>query len=321
MTSGAETILTVLNGPSKGTVYRLVSGRVSLGRGPDNDIIIVDPKCSRNHAEIIFTNSGIEIHDITDRNMIQVDGRECKSAVLKDNSVIQLGHTELRLSFKSAGALAPRDRSHIQSPGYPPAMMSGGAAAPFPHQGYSQPHLRRAKPKSNSFRWVAIGAIGLILWMGLSGNNSDNKPKVSDQQIEAETKAVQTVLERARRRPKDVSVNDVGYNKAQESFVVGFRDYRKGQFERAMSSFQACLSLYPQHVLCTRYLRLSQRKFDELIQYHMVLGKKYRDQNQYGACASAFKNVMFMVKDSTNKRYQEAKANLEACSAQLEERF
>lgn len=68
-------------------------------------------------------------------------------------------------------------------------------------------------------------------------------------------------------------------------------------------------------------MSLTQRKFSELIQYHMDIGRKYREQNQFSACAVSFRNVMVMLKDSTNKRYIEAKANFEACSDRAEERY
>ena len=93
------------------------------------------------------------------------------------------------------------------------------------------------------------------------------------------------------------------------------------QFERALEAFQACLALDPNHVLCNRYMRLSQRKFNEMIQYYVLLGRKYRDQNQFASCRSAFRNVMVMVKDANNETYKLAKANYEACNAFVEGRF
>ena len=35
---------------------------------------------------------------------------------------------------------------------------------------------------------------------------------------------------------------------AQENYIKGFRDFKKGQYERALESFQACLALYPDHI-------------------------------------------------------------------------
>ena len=113
----------------------------------------------------------------------------------------------------------------------------------------------------------------------------------------------------------------VNARQAQENYVRGFRDYNGGQYERALISFQACLALNPEHTLCNRYLRLSQRKFNEVVQYHMVLGRSYRDQSQFKACRAAFRNVMVMVKDASSTTYKEAKANYEACNSFVEGRF
>ncbi len=307
-----EATLTVMSGPSRGTAYRLVSSRVKLGRGSDNDIVIDnDPKCSRHHAEIVATPRGVEIRDVTDRNQILVDGQECKAAFLNDGSVFTLGDTQFRFSVKAqVPALAhdqmqPTGGWHQQQEAKP-----GG--------GQKRPKKKPAGPK------VILAVVGaFVAWMFLSdAPKKSDKALTADEQVEAEMKTAQEIKSAAeQRRPKDPTQSQVGYVQAQQAFVSGFRDYRKGQFERAMESFQACVSLAPNHDLCNRYLRLTQRRFDELVQYHMVLGRKYRDQNQFSACRSAFRNVMVMVKDPSSKRYKEAKANYDACNAQLEERF
>ena len=115
--------------------------------------------------------------------------------------------------------------------------------------------------------------------------------------------------------------NVISYQQAQETYIKAFRDYRKGQYERALEQFQACLSLAPQHALCNRYLRLSQRKFNELIQQQMILGRKYRDQNQFKACLASYRNVMVMIKDSQNVTYKEAKTNYDYCHYMVEGRY
>ena len=298
-----EATLTVMSGPSRGTVYRVVSSKVALGRGAENDIIISDdPKCSRNHAELVLGPQGFEIRNLTDRNSLSVNGEECKIARLGDKSIFMLGDTQFRLAVKTTHNLPTR---HL-------------ATAPTRANAAARP-TRKILP----IHYIIVAVIALAIWLAFNNSKKQELAKTADQLAEQELKAAESVKQLAeeRHRPKSVSPNDIGYQQAQQAFVEGSRDYRKGQFERALSSFQACLSLYPAHALCTRYMRLTQRRFDELIQYHMVLGSKYRDQNQFGACAASFRNVMVMVKDQSHKRYKEAKANYEACQAHLEERF
>jgi pSer/pThr/pTyr-binding forkhead associated (FHA) protein len=299
----AETTLTLLTGGGRGTIYRLVSNRVRIGRGPDNDIVINDdPKVSRHHVEVVVTPRGIEVRDVTDRNVILVDGLECKAALINDNSVFTLGDSQFRLSIR-AQLPQPAGWNQMGAP-------------------RTSSRARKSKTKSSPMRWIIGAIVVAVVWIGLTDTKKEVAPSLTDEQrAEAEMKTAQELKTAAEARRPKVSPTDVGYNQAQQAFVAGFRDYRKGQFERAVASFQACVSLYPSHDLCNRYLRLTQRRVDELVQHHMVVGRKYRDQNQFGACRAAFRNVMVMVKDPTSKRYLEAKANYEACNAQLEERF
>ncbi|NCN40825.1 hypothetical protein GW916_06190, partial [bacterium] len=143
----------------------------------------------------------------------------------------------------------------------------------------------------------------------------------NEKQIEADINDAEELQKAAEATRAERLNPTLSQRKAQENYVSGFRDFRKGQYERSISSFQACLALNPNHPLCNRYLKLSQKKFGELIQYHMVLGRKYRDQNQYRACRSAFKNVMVMVRDPSSSIYKEAKSNYVACNNMVEGRF
>jgi len=310
MLPALETTLTLLNGPEKGATYRIVSARISLGRGADNDIVLQDPKVSRHHAEIRWTESGFEIRDLSEKNIILIDGRECHHSLLADGVKVQLGRTAFRFNMQASQAIAPTliPQADLTKVGLP---------HPAPRQSRKRP------PQGSLFRWVVIGVIGLALYIGLATDGPQKKKII---QLRTQQQIDEAIREAQDSKTKDLSdrqrtANDFAYQQAQESYVVGFRDYKKGQYERAMLAFQACVSLNPSHTLCQRYFRLAQRKFNELVQYHMVLGHKYRDQNQFASCRAAYRNVMTMVKDPNNSTYKEAKANFEACDAQLEDRF
>lgn len=302
----AEFSIMVMNGPDKGIVYKLMGNSVSIGRGNDNDIVITnDPKCSRRHALIRLTTEGYIIEDVSGKNKMWVNGREVSSAALQSDTKFMVGNTELR--FNIGG---PRQQTRLQ-------------VAPTNHL---PPDARPRRPAQTSSgspltrRLILYGSVGAILYFLLSPSSkkADDTGLRSEQQIEAEIEVAKKLQESAEK--KQIG-NNLPFEEAQGSYVRGFRDYKKGHFGSAMESFQACLSLYPEHVLCNRYLRLSQRRFNELVQYHMILGRKYREQNQYSACASAFRNVMMMVRDTNSTAYKEARANFDACSAFVEERF
>lgn len=302
----AEFTLLVVNGPDKGTMYKLMGTEVTIGRGNDNDIVLAqDPKCSRKHATIRLTSEGYVVEDVSGKNKVWVNGREVSSSPLHPSTVFMIGTTELR--FDIVGLKSP---TNLQvAPDYIPDIRSEP----------SRPKRKKSSPLNG--RILLYGGVAAVLYFLLSPSSKKAEESVlrTEQQVEAEIEIAKKLQEEAEK--KKMGKNNLPFEEAQGSYVRGFRDYKKGQFGSAMESFQACLSLYPEHVLCNRYLRLSQRRFNELVQYHMILGRKYREQNQYSACAAAFRNVMMMVRDTNSTAYKEAKANFDACRSYVEERF
>ena len=307
-----EYLLVVSNGPEKGTIYRLMSSEVTIGRGSDCDIILAyDQKCSRKHALVSVTPAGFEVTDLTEKNKIYVDGVETKRALLRENSLLSLGETELKFMIRG-------QETGIARPTLKAATLSG----------YEQPRLRPRKKQSKAMFYVIAGAAILFVYLLLS-ETKKRKEEVhirTEEQIQADIAAAEALKEAALKtrlgggRAKN-QTEALAIDQAQAAYIRGFRDYRKGLYSRALESFQACLTIYPQHTLCSRYLRLSQRKHNELIQYQMVLGRRYRDQQQYAACVAAFQNVMYLVQDTNNAIFKEAQANFQACHAFVEERY
>ena len=341
---------TVLNGPMKGAIQEITRQAMVIGRSSECDIVIVnDPKCSRKHAKVELTSQGFEIQSLSASNALKVNGEPVQATLLQDGDVIGIGDTELR--FNAALGVPPvaRDRessirtqsgvrpvpmnsqAQSQAPvpaGWPLQMVPTNSAQPVSPYDYSRPAPpppRRPSSGSNKGRFYLYGGVALVIAFLFFGETPKKKPEITlrtaeqiDKDIEAAKKLQQSAEGLRRRNNQNPSFE---MRQAQENYVKGFRDFRKGQYERALESFQACLSLAPDHVLCNRYLRLSQRKFDELIQYHMVLGRKYRDQEQYRACRASFRNVMVMVKDPGSTIYKEARANFEACNSFVEGNF
>lgn len=316
---------TVISGPLSGTRAKMTSVQFSIGRSAECDLALPnDLKVSRKHARVYWDGYGYHIQSLVSENPVLINGKPISDSEIHSGTIIQLGESQLR--FEELGA--PADLMVIDGGFQPPV--------PPPQHGYGMGHAQpppkrkksgKAKSQGSPFtmkRLMVYGIIGGLLWWLLTP--VDNKKKNpfeirTEKQIEAdieEAKELQKVAEKLRSQSLNPSVSQ---RTAQEHYVRGFRDFRKGQFERSIGSFQACLALNPEHPLCNRYLKLSQKKFGELIQYHMVLGRKYRDQNQFRACRASFRNVMVMVKDPSSAIYNEAKTNYTACNSLVEGHF
>ncbi len=68
---------------------------ISVGRAPDNDIVVADVLASRYHAKLVVMPSGMRIQDARSINGTFVNGVRVKDAVLRDNDVVTIGNVDL----------------------------------------------------------------------------------------------------------------------------------------------------------------------------------------------------------------------------------
>src|SRR5512136_2975905 len=62
------------NGPRKGRSMQINKDSASVGRGPDNDVMIDDPSVSKRHAIIFQTPKGHSIEELKSQNGTWING-------------------------------------------------------------------------------------------------------------------------------------------------------------------------------------------------------------------------------------------------------
>ncbi|MGO1393539.1 FtsK/SpoIIIE domain-containing protein [Agrococcus casei] len=132
MDDGTEVVATlhVSSGPDAGAEFHLRPGQASIGRGPDNDIVLSDQLVSKKHARI-EVGQHIEIVDLGSSNGIVVDGGRVQRLTVIPGQPFTLGDTIVVVqvvgSFGAQGedAILERggalmfNRSPIVEPRYP----------------------------------------------------------------------------------------------------------------------------------------------------------------------------------------------------------
>jgi len=73
----------------------------TLGRGPDNDLILASMAVSRRHAELIATGDGVAVRDAGSFNGVVVNGQRVDEATLADGTVVVLGDLELVVRLRA----------------------------------------------------------------------------------------------------------------------------------------------------------------------------------------------------------------------------
>jgi hypothetical protein len=93
-------------------VYPLRLGLNTVGRMPDNDVVIHDPYVSRRHCVIVVhAGHGCELHDVASKNGTLLNGQRIQgSARLAPGD--QICMCERRLIFQSRGGAAGKPDGH-----------------------------------------------------------------------------------------------------------------------------------------------------------------------------------------------------------------
>jgi len=110
--SGAS--LLVVQGVEAGTRFELGNEPVRLGRGPQNEIRVLDTEVSRLHAEIVPTPEGYVLTDRNSSNGTFVNGQLIRSKLLVNGDQILVGRSLLLFTAADAAAAGPPAAQHVR---------------------------------------------------------------------------------------------------------------------------------------------------------------------------------------------------------------
>src|SRR6266568_788607 len=113
--------------PEERLVHLLTRGETTIGRALDNDIILMDPTVSREHARLGLDASGWHIINLTTQNIVRVNGRSVPSGgslSMQPQDILILGSTMLQLIAPNTLPSAPSR----------PASFNGAGGASLPKQ-------------------------------------------------------------------------------------------------------------------------------------------------------------------------------------------
>lgn len=138
--------------PEEGLVHILSRPDTTIGRALDNDVILMDPTVSREHARLVLDDTGWQIINLTARNVVRVNGRNVPSGSsmpMQPQDLLVLGSTMLQLiapAQSSAQHISEIATTHLGSPGFPaePAALLDGTPVSMDSAGSTA----RARPQS-----------------------------------------------------------------------------------------------------------------------------------------------------------------------------
>ena len=162
--------LVMSEGPQPDQTFVLDRDRLTIGRDPNNDIVINDPQVSRQHARIRRQGGLTTIEDMGSTNGTFVNGmRLANPHTLAPGDSISLGDAVTLTYYEAAIAtteplggpptVVGMQPSYEPPPTPPPAYTS---ASPPPSPPVSPPAVHPDE-QAQSKRWVLVGCVFLVL--------------------------------------------------------------------------------------------------------------------------------------------------------------
>ncbi|MBV9356132.1 MAG: FHA domain-containing protein [Chloroflexi bacterium] len=90
----------VEKGVTREVLFR--SAELTVGRGPDNDVVVQDSLASRHHARFVIDREGYSVEDLSSRNGTWVNGAQVKRRTLADRDEIRVGSVVLTFLLGSS---------------------------------------------------------------------------------------------------------------------------------------------------------------------------------------------------------------------------
>ncbi|HYM97412.1 MAG TPA: FHA domain-containing protein, partial [Candidatus Sulfotelmatobacter sp.] len=99
--AGYAALLTFEAGPFAGRIVALPNQMVSIGRAPDNDIVVGDPATSAHHGRIEVRSGTFWISDLGSTNGTLVNGEPVIEKTLSEGDLIVVGQNTIRFTLES----------------------------------------------------------------------------------------------------------------------------------------------------------------------------------------------------------------------------
>jgi|ERR1700736_4423143 len=143
-----------------GTVHELVDEVVTIGRAPDNAIVIDDPSVSGRHAHLELSGETYRIKDLESTNGTRVNGHPITETALRFDDRIRFGAIDARFEPDTRGSQPLPALAEMEAQ---PAEMSAAPvdfanASPFRHRSKDRDPTRTAI--------LAAAAVAILAFFG-----------------------------------------------------------------------------------------------------------------------------------------------------------
>ena len=239
--------LVCLTGTSKGESYVLNGNRVVIGRGDKVDIKLNDTKASREHVEITKVGNNWVATDLGSQNGIMVNEKKVTQMQLNEGDKLIVGQTV----FKFA-------KVEVSSK---------------PKTGKEKSEEASGPANKKSLIPIILMAGALIYWiMGEEDKpaNQEGKSKGKASSSYQDVSGEYLTQLKKRQANEDKAIKE----KLNVIYQRGLREFREGNYFRAIAEFNLALIIAPGDPYAEYHLRKTKEKLDKTIEEFTIRAQR-----------------------------------------------
>jgi pSer/pThr/pTyr-binding forkhead associated (FHA) protein len=261
--------LVCLTGTSKGESYVLAGNRIIIGRSEKADIRLNDTKASREHAEITKVGANWVATDLGSQNGIIVNDKKVTQVQLAEGDKLIVGQTVFKFAKVEVSSKKPAAKDLDEDEVDPNA---GAKKTMVP---------------------LIIMAVVLIYFLF-----GDDKKPAPDTKNKAEAKNTYqdvsgeylTALKK-RQANEDKAIKE----KLNIIYQRGLREFREGNYFRAIHEFNLALIISPGDPYAEYHLRKTKEKLDKTIEEFTVRAQRDEGALKYQSAIVAYCSILRLL--------------------------
>lgn len=272
--------LVALTGPTKGESYVLMGNRIVIGRGEKTDIKIIDAKASREHCEITKVGDSWVATDLGSQNGVLVNNTKITQQALEEGDKLIVGQTV----FKFAKVEVTTKNKVTKE--YEPEETEG---------------------KKTALPFIILVVIFLSLFLFDDFSPKRTAPAGVARTNPIEMTSVEDASIRKRRAIEDKQTKE----KLNDIFNRGLREYREGNYFRAIHEFNLALIIAPQDSQAEFYLRKSKEELDNAITSEVQKAQRDESSIKYKSAIVSYCSIIRLLYSAPDDpRYKNAEKKI-----------
>lgn len=296
---GVHHRLLCMTGKNKGLSYYIKAKRVVLGRGETVDVQVLDNKSSREHAELTIHGGKYILTDLGSQNGVTVNDLKVNQHTLEDGDRVIIGQSVFKYNILKVEP----DLTLIEADDE-----DSGEVTEYEDNPTEKKKARKKKPADedqNKRKKIIYAVVGLFVLFLIFGDGDQEK------QDSGEKEQKRNRLDPSLRvQPGDTGKTETDIEQERKLNAVlhrGLREFREGNYFRAIAEFNFALLISPNNGRASFYLNRTRQRLDEEIELNFTKARQEADALKYDAAIVSYCSVIRLLRDyPEDERYIEA---------------